>query len=64
MNRPMVEVLRFASILSAKARILDFAAGKSRWVITKEKEDSPVPLDLLFEKGEKAIVSDVADVAK
>ena len=35
-----------------------------RLVITKEKEDSPVPLDLLFEKGEKAVVSDVADVAK
>jgi hypothetical protein len=35
-----------------------------RLVIAKEKEDSPVPLDLAFEKGEKAVVSDVADVAK
>jgi hypothetical protein len=35
-----------------------------RIVITKGKEDSPVPLDLLFEKGEKAVISDVADVAK
>ena len=35
-----------------------------RLVITKEKEDSPVSLDLLFEKGEKAVVSDVADIAK
>jgi hypothetical protein len=36
----------------------------ARLVITKEKEDSPVPWDLPFEKGEKAVVPDVADVAK
>ena len=35
-----------------------------RLVITQEKKDSPVPLDLLFEKGEKAVVSDVADVSE
>ena len=35
-----------------------------RLVITKEKEDSPVPLDLLFDKGEKAVVSNVANVSK
>jgi hypothetical protein len=67
MNRPMVGVLRFASILSgegAHSGLCVWEVKMARLVITKEKEDSPVPLGLLFEKRGKAVVSDMADVAK